>query len=417
MSRESMEKDNVATALFSMSAGGTSDSFDTTLDDTSSSGTTTVVNKSYSSSSAEHMAVDEDIPSPPRSTRKSPSDGLSFHPTTTTMMMMTSADAAGGKPPSTPKTRLFFDDNDDVGPKTTTALFGKTPIPPRRTYRPTSFSSAEDDSDTTMGGYSPSPAASSSSRKRSSTCAATNNATTSSMEDSPKISPNSFLTMDGRFVQSKNPFSSPITMMSEEETTTDFVSAGQDAPSLPMFQHSCSPVPEHGLPGVASYHKVRRLHEDEDVVAASLYHFPPRISPTEVSSFPSFASSSLRNNTAAPRKPLKTPPTPIKKRHNNQSSGPFHGLLQVKPASQSRFETDFDVIGELGQGTFGRVLKVLSRLDGCMYAIKTALRPPKGAAARDRMLKEVCACVRACGGRYMVYCTLPPDGSPCCVPL
>ena len=55
----------------------------------------------------------------------------------------------------------------------------------------------------------------------------------------------------------------------------------------------------------------------------------------------------------------------------------------------SRFKSDFDVIGELGKGSFGAVYKVLSRLDGCMYAVKTALRKVKGNADRDRMLKEV----------------------------
>ena len=58
---------------------------------------------------------------------------------------------------------------------------------------------------------------------------------------------------------------------------------------------------------------------------------------------------------------------------------------------KSRFYSDFDVIGELGKGSFGNVFKVLSRLDGCMYAIKAAHRQAKGAADRGRMLKEVYA--------------------------
>jgi hypothetical protein len=57
----------------------------------------------------------------------------------------------------------------------------------------------------------------------------------------------------------------------------------------------------------------------------------------------------------------------------------------------SRFHSDFDVIGELGKGTFGSVFKVLSRLDGCMYAVKAAHRPAKGSSDKDRMLKEVYA--------------------------
>ena len=57
--------------------------------------------------------------------------------------------------------------------------------------------------------------------------------------------------------------------------------------------------------------------------------------------------------------------------------------------AKSRFCSDFDVITEVGKGSFGQVYKVLSRLDGCMYAIKAGHRPAKGQADRDRMLKEV----------------------------
>ena len=62
----------------------------------------------------------------------------------------------------------------------------------------------------------------------------------------------------------------------------------------------------------------------------------------------------------------------------------------VRRETVSRFYSDFDIIGELGKGTFGSVFKVLSRLDGCMYAVKAAHRPAKGNADKDRMLKEVC---------------------------
>jgi hypothetical protein len=63
----------------------------------------------------------------------------------------------------------------------------------------------------------------------------------------------------------------------------------------------------------------------------------------------------------------------------------------VPAVHNCRFYSDFDVISELGNGSFGNVYKVLSRLDGCMYAIKVAHRPAKGVADRDRMLKEVYA--------------------------
>ena len=51
--------------------------------------------------------------------------------------------------------------------------------------------------------------------------------------------------------------------------------------------------------------------------------------------------------------------------------------------------------------------QVLSRLDGCMYAVKAAKRQAKGIADRDRMLKEVC---HMCADRIRyrtlrVFCT------------
>eukprot|EP00536_Pseudo-nitzschia_multiseries_P001812 jgi/Psemu1/251025/estExt_Genewise1Plus.C_230143 len=64
--------------------------------------------------------------------------------------------------------------------------------------------------------------------------------------------------------------------------------------------------------------------------------------------------------------------------------------LQVQPPS-SRFYSDFDAIAELGNGSFGKVVQALSRLDGCMYAIKIAHRAAKGKADKDRMLQEVYA--------------------------
>merc|ERR1711935_275469 len=67
------------------------------------------------------------------------------------------------------------------------------------------------------------------------------------------------------------------------------------------------------------------------------------------------------------------------------------GGEQAVATPPSRFYSDFDVIAELGSGSFGNVFQALSRLDGCMYAIKVAHRVAKGNADRDRMLKEVYA--------------------------
>lgn len=67
------------------------------------------------------------------------------------------------------------------------------------------------------------------------------------------------------------------------------------------------------------------------------------------------------------------------------------GTQQFAMTQPSRFHSDFDVISELGSGSFGNVFQALSRLDGCMYAVKVAHRVAKGNADRDRMLKEVYA--------------------------
>jgi len=67
------------------------------------------------------------------------------------------------------------------------------------------------------------------------------------------------------------------------------------------------------------------------------------------------------------------------------------GGEQAVATPPSRFYSDFDVIAELGSGSFGNVFQALSRLDGCMYAIKVAHRVAKGNADKDRMLKEVYA--------------------------
>lgn len=187
-----------------------------------------------------------------------------------------------------------------------------------------------------------------------------------------------------------------------------------------------------------SLHKVRRIHLSDDVVAATGHHLfnlaqrvtdhpevdtsymfmdqdnenNDGISPTDVLHFPSFPTPVV----------LKSgpPPTPVKQRPSKQpySSNhrpprtpgppllarkaglrtPHHSLSSYMPGdesvtdtglSNSRFYSDFDIIGELGHGSFGTVYKVLSRLDGCMYAIKAAQRQAKGVADRDRMLKEV----------------------------
>jgi len=73
------------------------------------------------------------------------------------------------------------------------------------------------------------------------------------------------------------------------------------------------------------------------------------------------------------------PPTPSK-------------LQRCESLSTShRFQSDFDVIATIGIGSFGKVYQAMSKLDGCMYAIKATHRKAKSESSKARMLKEVYA--------------------------
>lgn len=130
------------------------------------------------------------------------------------------------------------------------------------------------------------------------------------------------------------------------------------------------------------------------------------ISPTDVMSFPT-PPTPVKAARPPTHKytPLKAAPphTPMVERrtlarrpvsrgsHDEDDDGDAMMDMGASGPPKSRFREDFDIIGQLGNGSFGTVYKCLSRLDGCMYAIKAAKRKFKGMADRDRMLKEVYA--------------------------
>lgn len=68
----------------------------------------------------------------------------------------------------------------------------------------------------------------------------------------------------------------------------------------------------------------------------------------------------------------------------------------LSPSSSSRFEEDFQSIGQLGSGSFGTVYKCISRVDGCLYAVKVVKRMARGELDRQHMLREVHALAALC---------------------
>lgn len=88
--------------------------------------------------------------------------------------------------------------------------------------------------------------------------------------------------------------------------------------------------------------------------------------------------------------------TSINSTNTNGTCGTSGTTATTTTIERSRFDTDFDVQGTLGHGSFGTVYKCQCRLDGCTYAVKAVKRQAKGKADRDRMLKEVYALATLC---------------------
>ena len=129
-------------------------------------------------------------------------------------------------------------------------------------------------------------------------------------------------------------------------------------------------------------------------------------SPTDVLSFPTFRDN---NNDAHHNLPPATPfkarssknrRTPIMKRTYNNTSTFFNNYSDDDDLSMpftkqisnyNRFESDFDILGTIGKGSFGTVYQCMSKLDGVMYAIKETKRQAKSLVDKQCMLKEVYA--------------------------
>lgn len=64
-------------------------------------------------------------------------------------------------------------------------------------------------------------------------------------------------------------------------------------------------------------------------------------------------------------------------------------IVKTIPLIENRFLTDFQTLSKLGEGTFGEAFKVISRIDGQMYAVKKAKERYLGFKDREQKLSEV----------------------------
>eukprot|EP00978_Attheya_sp_CCMP212_P017492 scaffold46633_cov47-Attheya_sp.AAC.2 len=139
-------------------------------------------------------------------------------------------------------------------------------------------------------------------------------------------------------------------------------------------------------------------------------------SPTEVSSFPSPKATNptdpvkhvdssvdkfmiLGTNMNYRRRrssSMASPHPPILARRRSSMSRTQPCASPIPGPQQSRYLNDFQEVGVLGCGSFGNVYKVISRLDGCFYAVKVVKRAARGSNDKAHMLKEVYALAALC---------------------
>lgn len=67
-----------------------------------------------------------------------------------------------------------------------------------------------------------------------------------------------------------------------------------------------------------------------------------------------------------------------------RNSRRFENFLKL-----SRYTRDFEELGVLGSGSFGKVYKCRSRMDGCVYAVKLISRKCASSCEKNRVIKEI----------------------------
>ncbi|KAF0975717.1 hypothetical protein FDP41_005044 [Naegleria fowleri] len=94
-----------------------------------------------------------------------------------------------------------------------------------------------------------------------------------------------------------------------------------------------------------------------------------------------------------------------KKKRQSEITDSSHNISEVDPIFEvyfSRYLEEFEELGVLGDGCFGKVTKAKNRFDGMCYAIKTMKRKIKGSKDKDKILKEVQALATLVDNPYLV---------------
>ncbi|CAK1546514.1 unnamed protein product [Leptosia nina] len=81
----------------------------------------------------------------------------------------------------------------------------------------------------------------------------------------------------------------------------------------------------------------------------------------------------------------------LPKTPTDSSKTPENPTKRLRESNISRYNVEFQELGVIGCGSFGRVTKCLNKLDGCVYALKRSLRPVAGSYAERAAINEVYA--------------------------